>query len=171
MVTAPKTDLDQRFSSEGAKPIPWSEAGQQLDAADVFWLSTVRPDGRPHVTTLIAVWLNGALYFCTGPGEQKAKNLNQNAACVLTTGCNRGDGLDVVVEGEAKRVTDDSQLRILADKWQSRHGWHFEVREGAFFGEGREAYVFEVVPKVAFGFGKGDQFSQTRWRFSSSSPQ
>jgi hypothetical protein len=40
-----------------------------------FWLSTARPDGRPHVTPFIAVWLDEALWFCTGADELKAKNL------------------------------------------------------------------------------------------------
>ena len=73
----------------------------------MFWVTTVRPDGRPHVTPLIAVWLDGALYFCTGPTERKAKNLLRNQNCILTTGCNkRNEGLDIVIEGQAVRVTD-----------------------------------------------------------------
>jgi hypothetical protein len=50
---------------------------------------------------VVGVWLDGAFYFCTGPAERKAKNLVRNAQCVVTTGCNRLDGLDVVVEGAA----------------------------------------------------------------------
>jgi predicted pyridoxine 5'-phosphate oxidase superfamily flavin-nucleotide-binding protein len=71
----PIAELDARFSSEGATPTQWTEARQLLEAAEVFWVSTVRPDGRPHVTPLIAVWLDEALYFCTGPTERKNKNL------------------------------------------------------------------------------------------------
>ena len=37
-----------------------------------------------------------ALYFTTGRTERKAKNLAQNPHCVVTTGCNVLDGLDVV---------------------------------------------------------------------------
>jgi nitroimidazol reductase NimA-like FMN-containing flavoprotein (pyridoxamine 5'-phosphate oxidase superfamily) len=65
----PVAGLDARFSSDGATATPWSQARDGLEAAEVYWLSTVRPDGRPHVTPLIAVWLDGALYFCTGPTE------------------------------------------------------------------------------------------------------
>ena len=49
----------------------------------MYWLSTVRPDGRPHVTPLLGIWLDGALYFCTGPDERKAKNLARNPRCIL----------------------------------------------------------------------------------------
>ncbi len=62
----PQTDVDKRFSSENAMPVPWDDARQQLEAAEIFWLSTVRPAGCPHVTPLIAVWLDNALHFCTG---------------------------------------------------------------------------------------------------------
>jgi Pyridoxamine 5'-phosphate oxidase len=77
-----------------------------LEAAELFWISTVRADGRPHVTPLVAAWLDGAIHFHTGADEQKAANLRANPHVVLTTGCNRwNEGLDVVVEGEAVRVS------------------------------------------------------------------
>src|SRR6476620_427141 len=94
----PVAELDPRYSGADATARPWSEAIAHLEMAEVFWLSTVRPDGRPHVTTLLSVWLDDALYFCTGASERKAKNLAQNPQCILTTGCNTfEDGLDIVV--------------------------------------------------------------------------
>jgi nitroimidazol reductase NimA-like FMN-containing flavoprotein (pyridoxamine 5'-phosphate oxidase superfamily) len=142
-----------------------------LQDAQVFWLSTVRPGGRPHVTPLLGVWLDGALYFCTGPTERKAKNLAQNPQCVLTTGCNQLDGLDLVVEGEAAKVSDEAELRSVADTYETKYGRHFTAPEGTWFGLGDNiragaALVYRVTPSTAFGFGKGKQFSQTRWRFS-----
>src|SRR5262249_28957420 len=143
-----------------------AEAREGLERAQVYWLSTVRPDGRPHVTPLLAVWLDGALYFCTGADERKAKNLARNPHCVITTGCNALDeGLDLVVEGDAVRVRDDATLRRLADAYAAKYGWRYSVRDGALHGEvGNVAIVYEVPPITAFGFGKGT-FSQTRWRF------
>jgi nitroimidazol reductase NimA-like FMN-containing flavoprotein (pyridoxamine 5'-phosphate oxidase superfamily) len=169
-MTDPIAELDARFSTEGAKPVPWAEAQAQLEGAALFWISTVRPDGRPHVTPLIAVWLDEALYFCTGPDERKAKNLAGNANCILTTGCNIEDGLDVVVEGEAVRVSDDARLRQIADAYLNKYGevWRFGVRDGAFVhgsDESSVALVFEVVPAKVLGFRKGEVFSQTRWQF------
>src|SRR5690348_9920311 len=109
----PVTELDPRFSSPEATAIAWMTARQHLEKAEIFWLSTVRPDGRPHVTPLIAVLLDDALYFCTGEGERKAKNLAQNAHCILTTGCNfiNAEGLDLVIEGEAVRVNEGALLQ------------------------------------------------------------
>src|SRR5580658_1079010 len=94
----PATELSP-FSSPNAVPTDWTRAQVELADSEVYWLSTVRPDGRPHVTPLLGVWLDDALYFCTGPDERKAKNLAQNPRCVLTTGRNDLDGLDLVVEG------------------------------------------------------------------------
>jgi hypothetical protein len=164
----PATELDGRFSSPGATPTLWRDVESLLGQAGLYWLTTVRPDGRPHVTPLIAVWLDGALFFCTGGDERKAKNLARNAACVLTTGCNTaGDGMDVVVEGDAVRTRDDALLRRVAEAYVAKYGeeWAFTVAEGAFEHQGHTALVFEVRPRTVFGFGKGEAYSQTRYRF------
>ncbi|HEX2193241.1 MAG TPA: pyridoxamine 5'-phosphate oxidase family protein [Acidimicrobiales bacterium] len=148
-----------------------------LERSEMFWLSTVRGDGRPHVTPLPAMWLDDALHFCTGPDEQKAKNIEANRNCVLTTGTNVfRSGLDVVVEGRALRVTDEGLLTRLAAIWESKLDWSFDVVDGAFRertapGTGEEpaepgtALVFAVRPDKVFAFGKGEPFSQTRYRF------
>jgi hypothetical protein len=119
---------------------------------------------------LVAVWLDGALYFATGPSERKAKNLRQNPHCVITTGCSVLEGLDLVIEGDAAVVSDEAMLQRVAGRYASKYDppFRFTVREGAFYGEdgeGGAAVVYQVAPTKAFGFGKGESFSQTRWRF------
>jgi hypothetical protein len=164
----PLTELDARFSSEGATATAWEEARGRFARAEIYWISTVRPDGRPHVTPLLSVWGDGAAYFCTGPEEQKARNLARNPQCILTTGCNAlGEGLDLVIEGDAVRVRDHVLLMRTADAYESKYGsdWRFSVSENVFAHEGGQALVFEVAPETAFGFGRGEVFSQTRWRF------
>ncbi|TXS42600.1 pyridoxamine 5'-phosphate oxidase family protein [Streptomyces sp. OR43] len=165
----PVAELDPRYSSPGAVAAPWAGARRLLSEAELYWLSTVRPDGRPHVTPLIGVWWEGALHFCTGSEERKARNLAGNAEVVLTTGSNAwSEGLDVVVEGRAERVTDDDRLARLAKVWETKYGtdWHFDVADGGFVGaQGNRAEVFAVSPRTVFGFGKGDPFTQTRWSF------
>ncbi|AVZ72648.1 pyridoxamine 5'-phosphate oxidase [Streptomyces lunaelactis] len=166
---APLTTLDPRYSDEKATASDWSQAVARLSSAEVFWLSTVRPEGRPHVTPLIAVWHDGGLHFCTGAEERKAKNLRDNQEVVLTTGANAlNEGYDVVVEGTATRVSDEKRLRALAAAYVEKYGtdWTFEVRDGAFAGDGGPALVFRVEPRTAFGFGKGDPYAQTRWQFT-----
>src|SRR4029079_18760974 len=136
----------------------WADVERAIEGAELFWISTVRADGRPHVTPLPAVWENGSLYFCTGGEEQKGVNLARNAHCVLTTGNNAWKaGLDVVIEGTAVRVTDEPRLSRLAEGWETKyHGeWHFEVANGAFHHEAGEALVFEVVVAKVLAFSKG----------------
>lgn len=165
----PSTELGA-FSSHDAVPTPWATASAGLRDAPLYWLSTVRPDGRPHVTPVVGIWLDAAAYLCTGPTERKARNLTENRQCVLTTGCNQLNGLDLVVEGEATQVDDEAELRAVAGTFESKYGEHFTAPEGTWSGLGDairdgEALVYRVDPTTAFGFGKGTSFSQTRWRF------
>src|SRR5580704_1235234 len=121
-MNAPTTTLDQRYSDPAAQAVEWEQAQRLLETAELSWISTVRADGRPHVTPLVAVWVGGVLYFHTSTEEQKFANLRANPGVVLTTGCNRWDeGTDVVVEGSAVHVTDEKVLTrvaaAFAGKW------------------------------------------------------
>ncbi len=164
---SPVTTLDAGFSSPDAVAIPWTTAREALARARISWLTTVRPDGRPHVTPLLTIWLDDALYFSTGAEERKADNLAQNAHCILTTGCNTMDeGLDLVVEGDAVPVRDMAVLQHLAKRYYTKYAWRYVAKDGALHGdEGNVAQVYGVAPQTVFAFGKGDQFSQTRYRF------
>ena len=163
----PMTELDTRFSEPGAPPASWEETRHVLETAELFWIGTVRADGRPHVSPLVAVWLDGALYFSTGPDEQKAVNLRGNPHVTLTTGCSHWDrGLDVVVEGAAVQVSDDGLLTRLATAWAAKWDgrWHYQVRDGAFHHGNGRALVFAVPPAKVLVFGKG-RYTHTRHRF------
>jgi general stress protein 26 len=167
MTREPVTTLDPRFSEPGTAPTTWSETLEALEGAQLSWLTTVRADGRPHVTPLVAVWLDDAVHFSTGASEQKAVNLQSNPHVVITTGCNEWErGLDVVVEGDAVRVTDLELLDRLAKAWTAKWDgrWRYEVRDGAFHHNVGEALVFAVRPVKVLAFGKG-HFSHTRHRF------
>jgi general stress protein 26 len=165
----PTTKFDERFSAPDAGATPWDEVARVLDHAELYWITTVRADGRPHVTPLIGVAHDGAMYFCTGLDEQKARNLEHNPQLALTTGNNTwAEGLDVVVEGRAVRITDDDALQELADAYEAKYGsvWHFDVGDGAFrHGDGGVAGVFRIEPSKVLAFAK-DPHGQTTYRFS-----
>ena len=167
-VHEPIPELNAGFSEPGAAAMPWSEVEEALTRAEMFWLSTTRRDGRPHVTPLPAIWLDGVLHFCCGDAEQKTKNLQAEPRCVLTTGTNHmRTGLDVVVEGTAERVTDRPTLERLAEAWQSKLDWPYVVGDDGFRDEaGRRGLVFGVSPVKVLSFGKGGGFRQTRYRFA-----
>src|SRR6188472_2783440 len=156
----PVTELDARFSDPAAVATDWDETRCALEEAELFWIATVRADGRPHLTPLVAVWLDDAIYFATGFGEQKAVNLRTNQNVILTTGCNEWErGLDVVVEGEAVQVIDDSVLEQLAEAWAAKWDgrWAYEVRQRSFWHEGGSdaVLVFAVKPAKVLAFAKG----------------
>ncbi|MFE1827876.1 pyridoxamine 5'-phosphate oxidase family protein [Streptomyces yangpuensis] len=176
----PAAELDARYSSAlnprpGASEVTatdWAEARRLLGAAEIFWLSTVRPDGRLHVTPVIAAWHDGAVYFSTGPDEQKAKNLAHDGHCALTTGGNSlTEGLDLVIEGRAQRVSDPARLEEVITAYATKYGPHVTSPEGTFHGiddalRQGTAVAFAVTPTTAYGFGRDDGvYSHTRWTF------
>lgn len=165
--------MDPRFSDADGEPTSWEDSRQVLEDAELFWISTVREDGRPHVTPLVAVWMDDALFFSTGEAEQKVVNLRSNSNVVLTTGRNSWNkGLDVVLEGDARLVHDvDTLTRVAAvwtTKWDGR--WTYHVGDGCFFHqEGDESTqervnVYSVAPTKVLAFSKG-AFTHTRHVF------
>ena len=116
----------------------------------------------------MAVWLDGALYFCTGDTGQKAVNLAASPHVILTTGCNRSDaGLNVVFEGDAVQVTEAT----CSGGWP-RRGRPSGTGDGSsgprqFFRhmEGLRVPVFAVRPAKVLAFAKGEVFSHTSHRF------
>src|SRR5688572_13190624 len=72
--------------------IPWSRVRDLLTAPSPpdqpggyfpTYLSTVRPDGRPHATGVGVRWHDGDLYFLTSPVSRKGRNLAANSACTI----------------------------------------------------------------------------------------
>jgi hypothetical protein len=170
-MSEPVTTFDDVYSDPEAVAVTWEETRQVLETAELFWVSTVRADGRPHATPVVAVWAEDAIWFSTGADEQKFANISSNSHVVLITGCNGWEsGLDVIVEGEALHVTDDVVLRRIArafeTKWDGR--WQFNVRDGGFRGGDGSggAEVFSVTPVKVFGHAKGDPFGATAHRFN-----
>src|SRR6476620_1019224 len=126
--------IDPSYCDASATAPSWAEIERLLTQAQLYWIITVRADGRPHAVPLVGVWHGGAFAFCTGAQEQKRRNLDHNPRVAVTTGTTGANGwnsgLDVVVEGPAVRVTEDAALRGLAAAWsaQYRDDWRFEVR-------------------------------------------
>jgi pyridoxine/pyridoxamine 5'-phosphate oxidase len=168
MPTQPTTRFDSRFSDPSADAARWSDVEHALEQAELYWITTVRADGRPHVTPLIGAWVDDGFVFCTGPEEQKAKNLTHATAVTVITGVNTwNDGLDVVVEGNAERVTGLDALTLLADAIREKyHGeWDFTPHEDGF-GHSDDRYiahVFRVPAAKVLAFAKSPH-GQTRFR-------
>jgi hypothetical protein len=123
------TNLDRYGNPE----LPWSRLHDLLALGPKgpeagFFLGTVRPDGRPHAAGIGVVWHDGDLYFTSGPGTRKSRNLQTNPACTISV---KLPGTDVTMEGTAARVTDPATLEPVAAIYRDL-GWPAEVSGDGF---------------------------------------
>jgi nitroimidazol reductase NimA-like FMN-containing flavoprotein (pyridoxamine 5'-phosphate oxidase superfamily) len=169
-MTDPTASIDVPYSDPAAAAVPWAATAARVAEAEVAWLVTVRPDGRPHATPVVPVCFDGTVYFHTGRHEVKHANLRGNRHVLVLAGDTAWErGLDVMVEGQATEVNDDVLLRRIAEhyrpRWDGR--WQLEVRDGAVVAPepGVEVVVYAVTPRRARGHSKGDPFGQTTYRF------
>lgn len=164
------TNLDQYGSAE----LPWSRPRDVLvrdtPKADLtFFVATVRPDGRPHSAGVGACWVDDTLYFVSGPGTRRARNLAANPACTVSV---RLDGVDLVLEGEAHRVTDSATLEHVAASYREG-GWPAAV-EGDTFTAPYSApsagpapwHLYRLTLHTAFGVATAEPHGATRWKFA-----
>lgn len=154
-------------------PMPWSRVVDALGSGSLApevpcFLGTVRPDGRPHAAGIGVAQYGDDLYFTSGPGSRKARNLGANPACTLSL---RLPGIDVVFEGEAHRVTDREALACVAAVFRDG-GWPAEVDDDAITApySAQSAgpapwHLYRFTPRTAFGVGLRAPHGATRWRF------
>jgi len=159
----------------GSAELPWSRPRDLLEAGPLgpetpFFLGTCRPDGRPHTAGIGAVWLDGDFYFTSGPGTRKSRNLVANPACTLAV---RLEGVDLVVEGTAARVTDAATLERVVAVYRDG-GWPAEVDGDAFTAPFSAPsagpppwHLYRLTMHSAVGVASAEPFGATRWRFSS----
>jgi hypothetical protein len=154
----------------GHEPIPWSRALEALEAGDWkgSWLATTRPDGRPHLTGIGAVWVDGKMYFVTGAPTRKGRNLAKSPKCVIAVSLT---GLDLVIEGTARKVTDKATLERLATTYAAQ-GWPATVSGSAFTAPysapsaGPPPWdLYQLDAKTAFGVAGAEPHGATRWSF------
>jgi hypothetical protein len=163
------TNLDRY----GSPPLPWSRPHGVLAAGPqgpdiTFFLGTTRPDGRPHAAGIGPAWHDGDLYIVSGPGTRKSQNLAANPACTISV---KLEGIDMVFEGEAGRVTDSATLERLAAVYREA-GWPAQV-EGEAFTAPYSApsagpppwQLYRFTFETAFGVATDEPYGATRWTF------
>lgn len=179
-----QTPVAEQPLTDEVMATPWAEARARLEHPDpsrTYWLATARPDGRPHVMPVLGLWMDGAFYFITGETTRKGKNLAGDPRCVITATSTTLPALDLILEGDARKVADETELQRVAEAYGSKMGWPLEVRDGAVFGPnaptaGPPPYaVYELRPTTVFGLpgiagteqglASAGAFSPTRWRF------
>jgi PPOX class probable F420-dependent enzyme len=138
--------------------LDWSWAIDRLAQARNYWISTTRPDGRPHAMPVWGVWLDDAFYFSSAPTSRKARNLEANPAVVVHL--ESGDEV-VILEGRAEQVVDEGLLQRVSDDYTGKY--EFEV---TFTAEGRG--LVSVRPQVAYAWREQDfPATATLFRFAS----
>ena len=164
----------QNLDRYGSAELPWSRP-RDIMTTDTptsnltFFVSTVGPDGRPHSAGVGAVWVDEALYFTSGPGTRKSRNLAANPACSVSVGL---EGVDLVMEGEVHRVTDRSTLEHLADVYRTG-GWPASVEDDALTAPfsapsaGPPPWeLYRLDLHRAFGVATEEPHGATRWDFA-----
>jgi hypothetical protein len=162
--------------------LDWAQIEARLDAGftqapgtggpnrHTCWLATIDADGSPHVTGIGALWVDGAFWFETGATTRKGRNLARDPRCTLSLAT---EAFDLVVEGEAARVTDRATLEAMAARWAD-DGWPAEVDESgealtAPFSApsaGRPPWaVYRLDARTATALSTVEPGGATRWRF------
>ena len=122
----------KNIEAPSEKPVEeWSDVTALFDQGDFMsldndgpphfttWLTTMNPDGSPHVTAIGAAWDGDALWFQTADKTRKAKNLARDPRCAASVGL---AGHDVVIEGTAEKVDDPGDVARLTGIWAA-NGW------------------------------------------------
>src|SRR4051794_11660308 len=122
-------------SADGLPPVDWDGVVERLAAglgpepdahnSRSTWLSTINEDGSPHVTAVGAIWLDGTFWFQTGSGTRKHRNVERDPRCSVAISVRDAD---VVVDGDASRVTDPALVARAASAWADG-GWPVEPDE------------------------------------------
>jgi general stress protein 26 len=133
--------------------LPWSWADERLAASRNYWVSSTRPDGRPHAMPVWGIWLDGTLYFGSGERSQKVRNLSANPEVVAHV--ESGDEV-VILEGVVKVVEDDAVAEPVNQEYEKKYGW----RAGA----DDTSPLYAVRPRRAFAWTEKD-YPNTATRF------
>ena len=163
------TNLDRY----GGGVLPWSRAHDLLAFGPKgplagFFLGTAGSAGRPHAAGIGAVWDDGDLYFTSGPGTRKSRNLAANPACTISV---KLPGLDVTLEGTAIRVVDPATLARLAGIYRDL-GWPAEVAGDALTAPYSAPsagpppwHLYRFTFDTVVGLSTAEPNGATRWRF------
>jgi hypothetical protein len=146
--------------STGSSLLPWTWAIARLSLAKNYWISTNRPDGRPHTRPVWGVWLDNSLWFSTG--SLARHNLVGNAA--ISVNLEDGDAA-VIIEGTARPAIAAGELRRMCEHYGSKYDWPMHpTAVGIEDSDGSGGPVFRVFPQVVFGW-ESNLHAPTRWRF------
>lgn len=149
--------------------LPWSWAEQRLKKSHNYWITTVKPGSphngsphnvSPHTMVVWGLWQDGRFLFSTGGKSRKARNLEQNANCVV---CTEDAHEAVIVEGTAE-IADVPARRKFLPAYERKYKFDMKGMEKDILT--MKEPVFAVRPRVVFGlWEKHFVGKSTRWQF------
>ena len=89
-----------------------------LDEERVVWLSTVRPDGTPHLVPTWFWWDGEALVVFSKPGAAKVRNLRANPRLMVAVGDPEDDFSVGLIEAEA---TCHDEAAVIPDAFFAKY--------------------------------------------------
>lgn len=140
--------------------IPWTKIDNWLRAFRSIWVSTTRPDGRPHAVPVWYTWDGRFLYFISGRPLQKSKNLARQPWIVV----HAGDGDDVIIlEGKAEIVTDQAELEKVEADYRAKYVDPGTGAQATIFEP--EADLYRVNVKRVMAWEYATVANRTDWLF------
>jgi hypothetical protein len=130
------------------------------------WLTTINPDGSPHVTPVGFIQLDRVWYFNSGPRTRKSRNVAADPRCVVSVATHP---FDLVIEGSVSRVTDAAELQSVAGAF-AEQGWPAQVEGDALTAEYSAPsagpppwHVYRLTPATVFAFGTAEPYGATKF--------
>ncbi|HWM04886.1 MAG TPA: pyridoxamine 5'-phosphate oxidase family protein [Actinophytocola sp.] len=146
-------------ADKGTGLLPWTWALARMQESHDFWVATVWPDGRPHLSPVWAVWDDGGLWFSCGPKSRKMRNIVAGSTVSVST---EDPENPVVIEGTVEVVTESDRLLRFVAVINVKYRTEYSIE---FFSPDQAAVV-RVRPDRAIGLMSNDfDGSPTRWTF------
>jgi hypothetical protein len=162
----------------GAPPIDWARVRDVLTSdltqppgtggpdRHTLWLTTINPDGSPHVMPVGIVRIDSTWYFNSGPRTRKSRNLARDPRCVVSVATHP---FDLVIEGTAERVVEPGELEVVAAAFRDQ-GWPAVVDGQSVTAEFSAPaagpppwHVYRLVPATVYALGTAEPYGATRF--------
>lgn len=151
----PSTETSYGIPENQEGMLTWDFVTEAMSDDQFYWVTTIRPDGKPHVRPTWGVWVDGTFYCGGGERTRWVKNLSATPDIVV----HREDAEEVVIiEGHAERIDDETGDETLLERIDSAYEQKYDVRHGTPF--------YAARPDVIFAWSDFPA-DATRWEFTS----
>ncbi|WP_458205520.1 pyridoxamine 5'-phosphate oxidase family protein [Haladaptatus sp. NG-SE-30] len=148
----PETERSYGIPESSDGMLSWEFVREKMADDQNYWVSTTRPDGRPHARPVWGVWVDDTFYCGGGEKTRWVRNLATDPE--LTVHRESGETV-VIIEGVAERVTETADPALVA-RVDAAYEGKYGIQHGTPF--------FAVRPHVVFAWSDYPN-DATRWQF------